>query len=52
MSITFFIVGGIIFSIYLFLMFWNIFISNKQQRKDNYPNVDNKGNLIKKDGSL
>ena len=49
MSIGFFIVGGVIFSIYLFLMFWNIVYSNKKQKEENYPNVDNKGLLNKKD---
>lgn len=43
MSISFFIVGAIIFSIYLFFMFWNIIYSNKKQRDENYPDIDNKG---------
>lgn len=43
MSISFFIVGAIIFSIYLFLMFYNIIYSNKKQREENYPNIDDKG---------
>ncbi len=42
MNISFFIVGGVIFAIYLFLMFWNIFYSNKKQKEENYPNIDNK----------
>jgi phosphotransferase system glucose/maltose/N-acetylglucosamine-specific IIC component len=37
MSIWFFIIGGIIFSIYLFLTIWNILYSNKKQREENYP---------------
>ena len=48
MSIGFFIVGGVIFSIYLFLMFWNIVYSNKKQSEENYPNIDNKGFSNKK----
>ncbi len=51
MSITFFIVGAVIFSIYLFLMFWNITNSNKKQKEENYPNIDNKGMSTKKDNS-
>jgi hypothetical protein len=47
MSISFFIVGGVIFAVYLFLMFWNIVYSNEKQKKENYPNVDNKGILNK-----
>ena len=43
MSISFFIVGAVIFSIYLFFMFYNIIYSNKKQREENYPNVDDKG---------
>lgn len=40
MNIGFFIVGGIIFAIYIALTFWNIFYSNKKQRKENYPNLE------------
>ena len=43
MSISFFIIGGIIFLVYMCLTFWNIFYSNKKQREENYPNLDNKG---------
>ena len=39
MSIGFFIIGGIIFSIYMVLTFWNIFYSNRKQREESYPNV-------------
>jgi phosphotransferase system glucose/maltose/N-acetylglucosamine-specific IIC component len=49
MSITFFIVGAIIFAIYLMLMLWNIVDSNKKQREENYPNIDTKEILEKKD---
>ena len=47
MSISFFIVGGVIFTIYLFLMFWNIVYSNKKQKEKNYPNIDEKEVLNK-----
>ncbi len=40
MNIGFFIVGGIIFAIYIALTFWNIFYSNKKQREENYPNLE------------
>ena len=43
MSISFFIVGAVIFSIYLALMFWNIVYSNKKQSEENYPNIDKNG---------
>ena len=39
MSIGFFIIGGVIFAVYLYLMFWNIVYSSKKQRQENYPNV-------------
>jgi CHASE3 domain sensor protein len=38
MNIGFFIVGGIIFAIYMGLTIWNIINSNKKQREENYPN--------------
>lgn len=47
MSVGFFIVGGVIFAVYLFLMSWNIFYSSKKQREENYPNIDSKGRLKK-----
>jgi len=42
MSVGFFIIGGIIFAVYLYLMFWNIFYSSKKQREENYPTVAKK----------
>ena len=51
MSISFFIVGAIIFSIYLFFMFYNIIYSNKKQREENYPNLDGKVEAKKNDSS-
>lgn len=37
MSIGFFIVGGIIFTFYVYFLIWNIFTSNRKQREENYP---------------
>jgi hypothetical protein len=42
MSIGFFIVGAIIFSIYLYFTIWNIYYSNSKQRKESYPTVREK----------
>lgn len=42
MSIEFIIVGGIIFSVYMYFTVWNILYSNKKQKEDNYPNLPNK----------
>jgi hypothetical protein len=42
MSIGFYIVGFIIFSVYIFFTMWNIFHSNKQQAEENYPNLNKK----------
>lgn len=39
MNIEFFIVGGVIFAIYIALTFWNIFYSHRKQREENYPNL-------------
>ncbi len=43
MSIGFFIVGGIIFSVYMYFTVLNIFYSNKKQRVENYPNWGSEG---------
>ena len=40
MDISFFIIGGVIFATYIALTFWNIFYSNKKQREENYPNLN------------
>jgi CHASE3 domain sensor protein len=37
MNTGFFIVGGIIFFIYMGLTFWNIIYSNRKQKEENYP---------------
>jgi len=42
MSISFFIIGGVIFSIYMYFTIWNIFYSNKKQKEENYPNITGK----------
>ena len=39
MSISFFIIGGVIFATYILLTFWNIFYSNQKQKEENYPNL-------------
>jgi hypothetical protein len=48
MSIGFFIIGGIIFLVYVFLTMWNIFYSGKKQREENYPNLNDEKNNKKK----
>tara|TARA_B100000795_G_scaffold64672_1_gene43776 strand:- start:7445 stop:7609 length:165 start_codon:yes stop_codon:yes gene_type:complete len=40
MNLGFFIIGAIIFSVYIGLTFWNIFYSNKKQKEENYPNLN------------
>ena len=40
MSIGFFIIGGMIFSVYIGLTTWNIFYSHRKQKEENYPNLD------------
>ena len=39
MNLGFFVIGAIIFSVYIGLTFWNIFYSHKKQREENYPNL-------------
>ena len=42
MSIGFFIIGAIIFAIYMFFTIWNIIYSSKKQKEENYPNIGKK----------
>jgi hypothetical protein len=48
MSIIFFGVGFILFSIYLVLLIWNIIYNGNKQEKENYPNLQN--DIIDMDG--
>lgn len=40
MNKGFLFIGGIIFAVYLYFTFWNIFQSHKKQKENNYPNLD------------
>ncbi len=42
MSIGFFIIGGVIFTLYMGFTIWNICYSNKKQREENYPTISEK----------
>ena len=44
-----FIIGFIIFSVYLFFLIWNISYNTKKQREENYPRID-EANTIDYDG--
>jgi len=37
MNIGFFIVGGIIFALYMALTLWNIYDSSRKSKEENYP---------------
>lgn len=50
MSLGFFIVGGVIFAVYMYLTIWNIFYSSKKQREENYPNINNTNDVVDYDG--
>ena len=50
MSLTFFIVGGIIFGLYIYLTVWNIFYNSRKQQEENYPNLTGMGEPIDYDG--
>ena len=39
MSIAFFGVGFILFSLYLVLLIWNIIYNSKKEKEENYPNI-------------
>jgi len=43
MSITFFLVGGLIFATYMYFTIWNIFNSQKKSKRENYPNLGSEG---------
>lgn len=45
-----FIIGFIIFSVYVALMVWSIFYNNRKQQEENYPNLDGMGNYNYKTG--
>jgi len=40
MSLVFFGVGFLLFSIYLIFLIWNIFYNGEKQKQENYPNLD------------
>lgn len=42
MNKGFLFIGGIIFAVYLYFTFWNIFQSHKKQKENNYPNLSQK----------
>lgn len=39
MNLGFLLIGAIIFSIYLYFLFLNIYLANKKQKEENYPNL-------------
>jgi hypothetical protein len=49
MSIGFFIVGAVIFLVYMYFTIWNVFYSSKKQREENYPNFG-KVDVVDMDG--
>ena len=51
MSIIFFGIGFIIFSLYLILLVWNIIYNGNKKEEENYPNLDyDKFNDVDMDG--
>lgn len=43
MSLGFFIVGGILFTVYMIIMLFSVFRSTKKTRKQDYPNLGGEG---------
>jgi hypothetical protein len=37
MNLGFFIMGGLIFAVYIYFTIWNIFYGARKQREENYP---------------
>ena len=51
MSLVFFGIGFLLFSIYLIFLLWNIIYNGKKQEEENYPNLDStKQDNIDSDG--
>ena len=44
MSLVFFGVGFLLFSIYLIFLIWNIIYNGKKQKEQNYPNIGSTNN--------
>ena len=51
MSPTMFIVGTVIFGVYMYFLIWNIFYSARKQREENYPGLNGMGDVVEYDGS-
>ena len=49
MSGGFFIIGGIIFSVYIYFTIWNINTSAKRNKQENYPSIG-KVDVVDMDG--
>ena len=50
MSIGFYAVGAVIFSLYMYFTIWNIIYSSKKQREENYPNYTSNVDNVDMDG--
>lgn len=50
MSIGMFIIGFVIFAVYISLMVWSIFYNNRKQQEENYPHLTGMGDSIDYDG--
>ena len=50
MSVGFFIVGAIIFSLYVYFLIWSIIYNSKKQQEENYPTLNGMGDTIDYDG--
>ena len=46
MSLIFFGVGFLLFSVYLIFLIWNIIYNGKKQKEQNYPNLNSKNKDI------
>lgn len=46
MSPVMFIVGAVIFGVYMYFLIWNIFYSARKQREENYPGLTGMGDDV------
>ena len=46
MSPVMFIVGTVIFGVYMYFLIWNIFYSARKQREENYPGLTGMGDDV------
>ena len=52
MNLGFFIMGGLIFAVYIYFTIWNIFYGARKQREENYPGYYDRHGSMNRSASL